>query len=350
MKFTKILTVAITALFCLTVAGAVVASDDSSAADVTAHNIYIEVVEDSAGTVSSSFWMLVECENTVDAFIEKTNAVAKAGGVPLEVGKSGEWLTLSYDGGGSIACWYGKDGAWAPVSDTAGTYPSAEFIGLGVKTGWIGQAQYDVLTDAQKAKWQEDATYPGNFMKKMDAKITDVPETKTYHVYSKVINDDLSVEAGKWIEFSNYKTPQGFVAGANMAFKDAGMDKVSFSFSGYIGVLYDGSIINVSYFAKEGKWTFSEVTEKEYVEGDSVAFGFKNGYISTEKYNGLSDDAKKDWVESGYGDPSAYRYVFSEPTDGYKPAENNTLLFVVIGAVAVVAVLTIAFFVFKKKA
>ena len=78
MKFTKILTVAITALFCLTVAGAVVASDDSSAADVTAHNIYIEVVEDSAGTVSSSFWMLVECENTVDAFIE---ALAGSGGV-----------------------------------------------------------------------------------------------------------------------------------------------------------------------------------------------------------------------------------------------------------------------------
>ena len=349
MKYSKVLTIAISALFCLTVAGAIFTSDDSSAAEKTAHNIYIEVVSNPEGALDSSFWMLVECENTNDAFIAQANKVAQALGFDLTFAMSGDYLSVTYGGGGSSACWYEKDGVWAAMDKTDEQYANSSVIGLALKTGWINSTQYDALTDAQKAKWQADSMMPGYYMKKVDAKVTDVPETKTYHVLGKVIKDDLSIETSKWIEFENYKTPEGFVIGANFAFADAGMDKVKFTIGGdYIGSQYGDSYNNCSYYAKDGKWVAVDDTKAQYVSGDSVAFGFVNGYINGEKYNSLSDDAKKDWKDSGY--PDSYIYVFSDAIDGYKPSSNNNLvLYIAIGVVAVIAVAAIAFFVFKKK-
>ena len=347
MKSSKVLTIAISALFCLTVAGAIFTSDDSSAAEKTAHNIYIEVVSNPEGALDSSFWMLVECENTNDAFIAQANKVAKAAGIDLTFAMSGDYLSVTYGGGGSSACWYEKDGAWAAMDKTDEQYANSSVIGLALKTGWINSTQYDALTDAQKAKWQADSMMPGYYMKKVDAKVTDVPETKTYHILGKVIKDDFSVETSKWVEFTNYKTIEGFAAGANMAFAEAGMDKVTFAGS---WATYDGSGNNVSVTVKDGKWAYSDNPDTDYVSDEAVAFAFLNGYIDGEKYNALSDDGKKNWNETGWGGDYAYRWNFTDPVDGYKPSSNNNLvLYIAIGVVAVIAVAAIAFFVFKKK-
>lgn len=347
MKYSKVLSVAIVALFCLTAAAAIMTSDDSSAADVSEHNIYVEVVDNAQGAVSKSIWILVKCENTTDAFIAEANRVAASMDFPLVFAMSGDNLGVQYDGSGNNACWYAKDGAWAVSSKPAEDYVANNAtIGFAVKTGWIGSAAYDLLTDAQKAKWQEDAMMPGYYMKKVDVKVTDVPEKKTYHVLGKVIKDDLSVETSKWVEFENYKTIDGFAAGANKAFADAGMDKVKFVGS---WATYDGSENNTSVTVKDGKWAYSDNPVADYVTDEAVAFAFQNGYITTEKYNSLSDDGKKEWNSTGWADPYAYRWNFTDPIDGYKSANNNMILYIAIGVVAVIAVAAIVFFVIKRK-
>ena len=146
--------------------------------------------------------------------------------------------------------------------------------------------------------------------------------------------------------------PKSFVIKANETFKAKGWDKASLKYNGAsISMNYDGSGSNSSAYAKDGKWEHTTDTAVQYVENTTLAMGFK-GYITSTVYDTLSDADKEMWVfDFEYKGTSYYYANFKEPVDGWNTPskENNTVLYIVVGAVAVVAILAIVFFFIKKK-
>ena len=350
-RTSKIMSAVIVAAFCLA-AFAVAFSDDSFAADKIGHNVYIEVINDD-GITMSGYWLYFESENTPESFVENGSLAVAAAGLPLTIAYADGYISLTYEASFSNATYaVGSDGKWAAVNDTATEYPAAEKLYFALGNGYIATAVYNELSDAEKAKWTETGMGWGyDYVRNPQVQPTDVPETKDYHVFVEVIDAAGKVTSSKWVNFTGYKTPMGFVVAGNLAYIENELPLVATQkTSGAISIKYDGSGNNCTAYAKDGKWNHTNKTQEEYVEGDAVAFSVVHGYIGIPVYNALSDDEKKNWEESGMTyEGYEYQKVVTEDVDGYKEKkDSNIALYIGIGVGAVVVIGALAFFLLRK--
>lgn len=178
-------------------------------------------------------------------------------------------------------------------------------------------------------------------------------DTKEYHVFAEVVDETGKVVKKDWFSFTSEANNNAFVTAANNAAKDKGFDKLVFSVTAYgVSVVYDTSSNSACYYVKDGKWVDVVDTSTDYVNNSVIALSLSHGYVSSTVYSALSESAQKEWKSTGYGGDWAYQKVVTESVDGYKPAgnNNNVITYVVIGAVAVIAIAIVAFILIKKRA
>ena len=352
-NITKLMSIMVVSLFCVTAVAAIVISDDSAADGKTTHKMYIEVIGNDA-LVSSTQWISFESDGTASDFAEKaTAATAKYGIQDFKFSYTeGDYLSIKYGDSGNVACYYAKDGAWTSANKTAEEYPAAEVLGFAIG-GWISQAKYDALTDANKAKYDATAGFSTDWyaIKILEAKVTDAPAINTYHVFLELFTDKGKVDKSKWVTFDALADPTCFVTDATAAFKDAGWDKASLTYAGgYISMNYEGGAgMNASCYVKDDKWEHVNNTE-EYLENTTLCMAF-GGYITNTLYDTFDDAEKENWIfDFEYKGTKYYYTKVTESTTGWEQKNSNLVLYIVIGVVAIIAVVAIAFFVFKKKA
>lgn len=354
-KMTKVLAITAVALFCISAAAIVLTNDDSSAADKKTYNMYVEIVNADGYTIPKTTWVRFTCDATNESLVEEANkAVAATPGLEkmsLTLGKYGP--SFKYTDGHGASCYYEKDGNWTRVAKGAEDYLSTTTIGVAVNYGCIDTATYNSLTEAQKANWTADP-YPSagyEYYKNLGAKVTDVPEVMSRHIYVEIINAEGKVDSSKWVGYDSYKTLDSYISATTLALAANGLEKVKAAESMYGGVwwTYDGAGLSTSYYAKDGKWVSVEDTTGEYVNNDTIALATNHGTISKAVFDALSESEQKNWRFTDWGGDYDYAKVINEATDGYKSPSNNMVLYIVIGVVAVVAVVAIAFFIIKKK-
>ena len=357
----KIMAIMVVSLFCVTAFVAVVLDDDSSASSTVTHKMYIEIIGGDA-LVDSTQWIAFESNDTPADFAEKATAAAEKYGLAdfkITYSGEGDYLTVSYGNdpatSGNVACFYVKDGAWTAANKTAQEYPSAEIVGFAVG-GWISKAVYDALTDANKAKYDNTVGFDDTWYarKILDAKVTDAPSIVTYHYFLELFDDKGKVEKSKWVTFDSLQTATSVVVDANQAFKDAGWEKATLKLKpdkSAISMVYEGGTgNNASAYVKDDKWEHVTDTLDQYVNYTTVCLAYE-GYISSAIYDTLSDSDKENWIFDFEWKGTSYYYTkVTEPVNGWEKKDNNLVLYIVIGVVAVVAIAAIAFFLMKKKA
>ncbi|WP_400151490.1 hypothetical protein [Candidatus Methanarcanum hacksteinii] len=267
-------------------------------------------------------------------------------------------VSVKYNGEGSTSCFVGsEDGKeWVKVTKTKEQYQVATYIGLALQNGYISEDVYNKLSDEEKKNWTA-SSMSGDYAyvkTTIGAKPTDVPkefpEEITTNFFVEVTAADGTVESSKWVEVKALKTEKSLVANANETFSNVGLNKLTLATSSWgISITYDGGFDNVSYYADGSKWVKVTETGTQYFS-KAVALSVGNSYVTKDKYDKFTEDAKSMYVEdkdmATYG--SYYYKTVDESTTGYKSDDGNTGLIVGV-VVAVVALLAVGVFFFLRK-
>ena len=346
----RLMAIAVVALFCFSAIAVIVASDDDSSAASSTHKMYIETIN-ASGINTKSQWITFDFDGTAADYAVKANeAVKRYGYDNLAVSYTGgDYISFDYPAG-NVGVWYVKDNVWTFTNKTAQQLPSSNATAL-MLGGWISDALYDSLTDANKAKYDTSQGFSSEWyaVKKADVAYADAPSVLTYHVFLELFTEQGVLDKTKWVTFDSLKDPYTFATNATLAFKDAGWDKATLTYDGvWFSMDYTGStLMNASAYVKDGKWTHVEDTAV-YLDGETLCFAY-GGFIDGTVYDTFSDSEKENWVyDSEYYGVKYYYTTVTEPIDGWKEKKDNTVLYIIIGAVAVVAVGLVAFFIFKK--
>ncbi len=312
-------------------------------------NCYIEYIS-TEGTVTESEWVEFDAVKTVKSFIANANEAFETAETDVVASESKYGISFAYDGSGNNSTYYGKDGKWVAVAETSKDYFN-EYIALAVGNGYITKAVYDKLSvDNQKAWKDTTLGDPYAYQKIVDARM--VIDKSAINCFVEKIDEKGKVTESKWVEINAQKTNQSLIYNGNKAFAAAGLDGLEFSVSEYgVGVTYNDSGNNSTYYAKDGKWVAVANSSTDYLN-DEIALAVGNGYITKAVYDKLSADEQKAWKDTTLGDSYAYQKIVSEPVDGYKSAssDNNNNTGLIIGVVVVViVVIAIGAFVFFKK-
>ena len=354
----KALTMAVVAMFCLTAVVCVVSDADTSADDTVEHFLYFELVN-ADGMVTDSDWIKFTSKADLADFIEQANKAFAYYGYPeIKYTEGKSLVSVKYNGEGSTSCFVGsEDGKeWVKVTKTKEQYQVATYIGLALQNGYISEDVYNKLSDEEKKNWTA-SSMSGDYAyvkTTIGAKPTDVPkefpEEITTNFFVEVTAADGTVESSKWVEVKALKTEKSLVANANEAFSNVGLNKLTLATSSWgISITYDGGFDNVSYYADGSKWVKVTETGTQYFS-KAVALSVGNSYVTKDKYDKFTEDAKSMYVEdkdmAAYG--SYYYKTVDESTTGYKSDDGNTGLIVGV-VVAVVALLAIGVFFFLRK-
>ena len=353
----KALTMAVVAMFCLTAVVCVVSDADTSADDTVEHFLYFELVNED-GMVTDSDWIKFTSKADLADFIEQANKAFAYYGYPeIKYTEGAKLVSVKYDGKGATSCYVGsEDGKeWVKVSKTREQYQVAKYIGLALQNGYVSKEVYEEKL-ADNDKWVIDPNGMGDryAYKMVDVNTTDVPkefpEEITTNFFVEVTAADGTVESSKWVEVKTLKTEKSLVANANETFSNEGLNKLTLATSSWgISITYDGGFDNVSYYADGSKWVKVTETGTQYFS-KAVALSVGNSYVTKDKYDKFTEDAKSMYVEdkdmAAYG--GYYYKTVDESTTGYKSDDSNTGLIVGV-VVAVVALLAVGVFFFLRK-
>lgn len=345
MDSKKIIAAAVVALFCVT-AYACVVSDDSDAASKK-YELYVEVLGNDH-IVSDYVYVYFESDADNEKYCKAANeALAKAGfaDVTLEVGDYG--ISFKYKGDGNNSCWYSDGKDWVSVSKGEEDYIKNTKAGVAVNGGWIDQATYDALPEYEKVNWLEDAYMGGYYQKILEVPGT-VGEIKNYMVFLTIINDNLVDIEAQTISFSSENNVFAWVSAFNQATKALGNSifaQVNASYAmGYVSISY-GENGNTACWVKENsKWVSVSDPTKQYPASSEIDFELKNGWISSDKYNGLSDSEKKFWQSDAMMPGWYERIATGELVDDVL----NVMLIVGI-VIIVIIVILVVFLIFRSK-
>ena len=341
-----ILTIA-AALACFA-AFAVIAFEDSSDAATKTYEMYVEVVDES-GTVSDVHYVYFESEVDNAKYAEAaTKALSDAGLGLMTVTFNSEKnrINIKYDESGNNACYYSDGTDWVQVATSETDYINNAKLGFAVGNGYIPEETYEELSEYEQGYWYETG-WGGNYAY---MKILETPGTfdkiLDYTVNMTIIDDNLTKTTKQTFKFKSDNEPTAWCATIIAAIPEnsvfAPFDAI---FGGtYISIAFDGSFNNATYYKDGGKWVAVTDSATQYTSGAELDFELKNGYISTEKYNGLSSSEQKCWEETGMGFGYDYmRIAGATPSSG-----DNTLLYVGI-AIAVIIIIIVAVVFIKKK-
>lgn len=349
-KNSKLMAMAVVALFCFSAIAVIVASDDDSSAASSTHKMYIETIN-ASGVTTKSQWIIFEFDGTAADYALKANeAVKKYGYDNLGVSyDSGDYISFDYPAY-NVGVWYEKDNVWTYTDKTAQQLPASNATAL-MLGGWISEATYIGLTEANKAKFDTSQGFSTEWyaVKKADVAYADAPSVLTYHVFLELFTEQGVLDKTEWVTFDSIKDPYTFATNATAAFKDAGWDKATLTYDGtWFSMAYTGStLMSASAYVKDGEWAHVEDTAV-YLNGEALCFAY-GGYIDGAVYDALSDSEKENWIfDMEYYGVKYYYTKVTEPIDGWKEKKDNTVLYIIIGAVAVVAIGLVAFFIIKK--
>ncbi len=133
---------------------------------------------------------------------------------------------------------------------------------------------------------------------------TSAADSVEHFVYIEVVNADHVVTDEIWMKFTSTTDANDFVEKANEAFKFNGYSEIVASLSGdYLSITYNGSYDTGAYIGAADKesWDYSSGTADVYLSAAYIAFELNKAYVSDTYYDSLTDDEKKNWMDSGMG-------------------------------------------------
>lgn len=334
------------ALFCVT-AFAIIAADSSDAASTENYEIYVEVI-DSNCSVSETAFVYFESEKDMAKFADAATAAFKAAGLSqlkMVYDKDLSSITVYYGDSFFNACYLSEKDKWVAVENTA-DYITHSKIALAVDHGYIDEATYEALPDAQKAYWEE--AWEDSYMKIPEA-TAKVGTMTDYVVNLTMIDDNLIKTTTEVIKFTSENNAWAWCYGLkaaipnNSIFTKLEFTKIS---DEAIYLIFDGSYSNATYVKEKGEWVGVTKTAQQYTSGNEVDFELKNGYISVEKYNGLSSAEQKNWKESGMSGGYEYQRL---PAASKSSSSDFPIIYVVVAIVAILLIACAAYYLMKNK-
>ena len=126
--------------------------------EYTSH-IFVEII-DANGKDTSTKWVEFTTLKTLTSFVANANTAFVNNGLSKLTFSSSGWVT--YDGSYSNATYYAKDKKWVAVGSDASDYLN-ETVALAVGNGYISDAVYNTLSDADKETWMESGSGAGSW-------------------------------------------------------------------------------------------------------------------------------------------------------------------------------------------
>ena len=347
MDSKKLLAAAVVAMFCIT-AYAVIDTGDASDAASKKYELYVEILGDDH-TVEDYAYVYFESDADNEKYCKAANdALSKAGYGDVTFTYSEEYgISVAYKGDIYNACYYSDKTSWVAITDTAVDYINNAKAGLAVNGGSITEDVYDSLPEYEKENWVDIGW--GYYQKLLEAPGT-IGEVKNYFAYLCIIDDDLVSVEIQTIEFSAENNESAWIFGFNQATKALGNSifskvKASKSFWGGVSIDYAGISSTASWVKENSKWVSVTDTGKQYVSGNSLDFELKNGWISEDQYNKLSDDQKAFWVK----DSSAMGTWYQRMASGELVDDVLDVMLIVGIVIIVIIVILVVFLIFRSK-
>ena len=288
---------------------------------------------------TNSTWLRFDAtDDTMEAFVAGVNSQMALYKIDLSFGMNG-WITSATYSGSST--WTVVDGEWKAVTTTATDYKAATVIGLVMGPGsyTYGSAPPAETIDLY---YKASDTY---YQRYPSVTVSDYKDAvKTYNIVYEAIGDDCKVT--KTVKFNFEATDKdntALMAGINKAFAKEGV-LITASIGSYFKfVSADASKITTWFTTDGGEWKHTTETMKQYISADAIALevGAKSVFMNAEPPADVKDNYMKD------PDYETYYRIPDTGADFYKGS--NMLLYIAIGAVAVVAVIILAFVFIKKK-
>ncbi len=349
MDSKKIIAASVVALFCVT-AYAIIAADSSDAASTENYEIYVEIIGTN-GSVNDAAFVYFESEKDPAKFVDAANAAFKAAGLTNLKLFYDDWIGIEYEAGGNdINGSYFSDGSkWVTVSDTTSEYLSHSKLAMVVDNGYIDTATYAAVPVEEQANWNETGYGDPYAYIKIPAATAKTGAMTEYEVNLTMIDDDLIKTTTEVIKFTSENNAWAWCYGLKAAISNNSIfTKLEFSkiSDEAIYLIFDGSNSNATYVKEKGEWVGVTKTAQQYTSGNEVDFELKNGYISTEKYNGLSSAEQKNWKESGMSGGYEYQRL---PAASKSSSSDFPIIYVVVAIVAILLIACAAYYLMKNK-
>lgn len=134
----KLLGVAVVAMFCVTAFAVAADSDDSSAASTNDYFVYLVVISEDGKEVSNIGWTHFVAENSPEKYVKGLNDAFNGRYNLVASYSSGESSSISfkYNSSANVATYYLKDKAWAKSTDTVKDYTGSTAV-LVIANGYI---------------------------------------------------------------------------------------------------------------------------------------------------------------------------------------------------------------------
>ena len=322
-----ILVVAVTAILAIIAVGAVLAVNQDAntitSSNTSEYTIYVEVVEPD-GSVSETTTVTFTSEKNNDAFADAATAAFAAKGFPLTVATSSYGITMTYEGGLNIACWYSDGSQWQSISDTSYQYIQSSLIGLAVKTGFIPESVYNALPPTEKSHWVANEWGAGTeyaYMKcpnlspsgipslSKDANFLNSINVSEYMIYVEVVELDGSVSETVAVTFTSAVNNDAFADAATAAFAAKGFPLTVATSSYGITMTYEGDLNIACWYSDGSQWQTIWDTSYQYIESSLISLVVKNGFISELAYNALPASEKSNWIPNEWGAGTEYAYM-----------------------------------------
>ena len=339
-KFTKICAIAVVLAFACS-AFAVVCSDNSDASDSEkTYRIHFEEVG-SDYTVSKAVWITFQTsDSTFAKFQAAANNAFAIYGIDATFNASG-WLTSTTYGSG-FSTYYADNGSWKAVADPSVEYSAATEIAI---EAGAGSYTYGSAPPAEVID---------KYIKVSDTYYTRAPSATsadykpfTHNLVYEEIGDDCKVSKTTKFAFdSDDTTLTAFVASANVAFLENGLD-ASFNAMGWISSKTYGSS-NATWISDGSEWKAVETTGSDYnnAKGIAIEAGSKSYFYNAEPPADMKDK---------YSGPDKYNMYYRIPdtaADWFEEKNDDHSLrngLIIGGVIAVVLVAAIAFFAIGSK-
>ena len=343
--------VAVVAIFAMMFAGTAVVfndSDDSSAANTSVDYKFRLELNDGTHTLKEDLKVQTAATITKDNYITTLKAALDAGGYTYVITASG-WLT-------SIT----KDGV---TYESTGTWSTPGYTGFAVYyadgQSWLKTSNYSEsnvfsivldeykFTDPASDSYVKDA-YDDYWTLLPEKKPVDFTDGK-YHINLQLKSGDKTINTWLKEQSTTALSKDNYIAALKAAL-DAGGYTYVITASGWLtSITKDG----VTY-ESTGTWSTPGYT------GFAVYYADGQSWLKTSNYSEsnvfsivldeykFTDPASDSYVKDAYDD--YWTLLPTSATNGYSSggSGNNTMLYIGIGVVAVVAVLAVAFFVIKK--
>jgi len=184
----------------------------------------------------------------------------------------------------------------------------------------------------------------------------DAADSKTYHFYVEILDEKGELVVGQWHTFTCEKNNSAWAAQATSAFQSVMASYVNSVRDYYVvgneeGVrfYYDSDEFwPACYYSKDGKWALVSDTATEYINADNTAIVMYPPSLYMKMFYATELPVGADAKDYIYVEESWGSYYMKLPNAGV-PNNSDMTLYLIIGAIVVIAIVVIGYFFLKKK-